>query len=404
MVIFGQPLEPLERPSMIVGVLKESFPGERRVALVPAAVGELAKKGLKVRIESGAGQEAGFLDEGYRASGGEVVRERRQAADVDVLLMVRGPTANPQGGAADLELTHRGQAIIGLLDPLGAAASGRVGALAERGGMSFALELLPRITRAQPMDALSSMASLAGYKAVILAAYAAPRLFPMMMTAAGTLVAARVLVLGAGVAGLQAIATAKRLGAVVEAYDVRPEAKEQVLSVGGKFVELGLDTRALSDRSGYARAQSEEFLARQQEALGAHVRAADAVITTAQVPGRRAPLLLTAAMMEGMKPGAVVVDLAAEQGGNCERTRAGETVEIGGVSILGPVNLPSTLPFHASQLYARNVSSFLLHLIGKDSGLQIRADDEIALETLVTRDGEIVHPRVREAAGLPRGA
>ncbi len=334
----------------------------------------LSKRGLQILVEGGAGRAAGFPDEAYRAAGAEVVRERRRAASADVLLMVRGPSANPHRGAADLELTHPGQVIIGLLNPLGASEA--MAALAERSVTSYALELVPRITRAQPMDALSSMSSLAGYKAVLLAADAAPRLFPMMMTAAGTLAPARVLVLGAGVAGLQAIATAKRLGAVVEAYDVRPEAKEQVLSVGGKFADLGLDTRALSDKSGYARAQGEEFLARQHEALAPHARAADAVITTAQVPGRRAPVLVTAAMMEGMKPGSVVVDLAAEQGGNCERTRPGETVEVGGVTLLGPVNLPSTLPFHASQLYSRNVSSFLLNLLGKNGALAIRADDE----------------------------
>jgi NAD(P) transhydrogenase subunit alpha len=380
---------------MNVGVLKESFPGERRVALVPAAVTELARKGFPVLLEADAGLAAGYPDGAYQSAGAEIARDRRAAAAADVLLMVRGPSANPSAGGADLELTHPGQTLIGLLDPLGSA--GRVGVLAERGLVAFALELMPRIARAQPMDALSSMASLAGYKAVLLAANEAPRLFPMMMTAAGTLAAAKVLVLGAGVAGLQAIATAKRLGAIVEAYDVRPEVKEQVQSVGGKFVELGLDTSALGDRGGYAKAQSSEFIARQQEALSAHVRAADAIITTAQVPGRRAPVLLTAAMMQGIKPGAIVVDLAAEQGGNCELTRPGETVQVHGVAILGPVNLPSTIPFHASQLYAKNLTSFLFHLVGRDAAVQIRLDDEIIRETLVTRDGSVVNLRVREA-------
>jgi NAD(P) transhydrogenase subunit alpha len=286
--------------------------------------------------------------------------------------------------------------LIGLQDPLGSP--DRVVGLANKRVTLFALELLPRITRAQSMDVLSSMANLAGYKAVLLAAGAAPRIFPMMMTAAGTLAAAKVLVLGAGVAGLQAIATAKRLGAVVEAYDVRPEVKEQVQSVGGKFVDLGLDTTALSDKSGYAKAQSAEFIARQQEALARFVRAADAVITTAQVPGRRAPVLLTAAMMKGMKPGSIVVDLAAEQGGNCEKTKRGETLEVDGVTVIGPVNLPSTMAFHASQLYAKNISTFLLNLVDKQGALELKPDDEIVRDTLVLKDGDVVNARVRDAA------
>jgi NAD(P) transhydrogenase subunit alpha len=380
---------------MNVGVLKESFPGERRVALVPATLAALLKRGFQILVERGAGQAAGYPDPAYRAAGAEVVGDRAAVGAADVLLMVRGPSAHATSGDADLALTHPGQALIGLLDPLGSAE--RIGALAERGLTAFALELLPRITRAQPMDALSSMASLAGYKAVLIAASEAPRIFPMMMTAAGTLVAAKVLVLGAGVAGLQAIATAKRLGAVVEAYDVRPEVKEQVQSVGGKFVALPLDTSALADQSGYARAQSAEFLAQQQEALASHVRAADVIITTAQVPGRQAPLLLTGAMMKGMRPGAVVVDLAAEQGGNCALTRPGQTVVSDGVTILGPLNLPSTMPLHASQLYSKNISAFLLNLIGPDSSILIRTEDEIIRETLVTRDGEVVSAKVRQA-------
>jgi len=271
-------------------------------------------------------------------------------------------------------------------------------ALAERRLTAFALELIPRISRAQSMDALSSMASLAGYKAVLLAAAHAPRVLPMMMTPAGTLSPAKVLILGAGVAGLQAIATAKRLGAVVEAYDVRPEVREQVQSVGGRFVDLGLDTRELADKSGYAKAASAEVLAAQQERLAQFVRAADVVITTAQVPGRRAPVLLTAAMQKGMKPGSVIVDLAAEQGGNCALTQPGETIEVDGVIILGPVNLPSSLPFHASQLYAKNVSTFLLGLVDEHGQLAPRLDDEIIAATLVTRDGAVVSARVREAA------
>jgi NAD(P) transhydrogenase subunit alpha len=381
---------------MKVGVIKESFPGERRVALVPAALATLRKKGLEVLVEAGAGVAAGYADAAFTAAGAAIEPDRRQVvAAADILIQVRGPGANPTHGAADLSLTHPGQVLVGLLDPLGAPQN--VVELARAGVTAFALELLPRITRAQAMDVLSSMANLAGYKAVLIAANAAPRLFPMMMTAAGTIVAAKVLVLGAGVAGLQAIATARRLGAVVEAYDVRPEVREQVHSVGGKFVDLGLETQELADKGGYAKAQSAEFLARQQEALAQFVRAADVVITTAQVPGRRAPTLVTRAMMRGMKPGAVVVDLAAEQGGNCEPTRAGETVDLDGVSIIGPLGLPSTLAFHASQLYAKNVATFLLGLLDKEGGLALRLDDEIIRDTLVTRDGDIVSPRVRHA-------
>jgi NAD(P) transhydrogenase subunit alpha len=247
------------------------------------------------------------------------------------------------------------------------------------------------------MDVLSAMANLAGYKAVLLAAAEATRILPLMMTAAGTLAPAKVLVLGVGVAGLQAIATAKRLGAVVEAYDVRPEVREQVQSVGGKFVDLELDTAKASDASGYAKAQSAEFLALQRERLAAYVRLADIVITTAQVPGRKAPILLTAAMLEGMKPGSVIVDLAAEQGGNCELTKPGETVEVDGVHIMGPVNLPSSLPFHASQLYAKNTATFVLALLDKQGALAVNMDDEIVRETLVARDGAVVHPRVKQA-------
>jgi NAD(P) transhydrogenase subunit alpha len=388
---------------MKVGVLRESYPGERRVALVPATVGPLAKKGFAVVIEAGAGKAAGYTDDAYQAAGAEVLADRKQVAQAaEILVLVRGGGANPVHADADLALTHPGQMVVGLLDPLGAP--GRVRAFADRKLTAFALELLPRITRAQSMDVLSSMASLAGYKAVLLAANQAPRIFPMMMTAAGTIAAAKVLVLGVGVAGLQAIATAKRLGAVVEAYDVRPEVKEQVLSVGGKFVELGLDTKDLADKSGYAKAQSAEFIARQQEALAQFVRQNDVVITTAQVPGRRAPVLLTAAMMKGMKPGSVVVDLAAEQGGNCAVTKAGETVDHEGVSVVGPVNLPSTMAFHASQLYSKNVATFLLGLLDKHGQLALKMDDEIIANTLLTKDGEVLSARVKDALAAQKTA
>jgi NAD(P) transhydrogenase subunit alpha len=381
---------------MKVGIVRETFPGEHRVALVPGVVGSLAKRGIEVLAEAGAGVAAGHGDAAYAAAGVVIVPERRKVfSESDVLLMVRSPGANPVGGDDDLSAMHAGQVVVGLADPLGAP--DRAVAVAKRGVTLFALELLPRITRAQPMDVLSSMASLAGYKAILLAAVRSPRIFPMMMTAAGTLSPARVLVLGAGVAGLQAIATARRLGALVQAYDVRPEVREQVLSVGGKFVDLGLSVDQATDRSGYARAQSAEFLAAQRERLAEYIRAADVVVTTAAVPGRRAPLLITAAMQKGMKPGSVIVDLAAETGGNCELTRPGQEVELDGVTILGPVNLPASIPFHASQLYAKNISAFLLHLVSPEGVLQIRRDDEITRETLVALGGELVHPRVKDA-------
>lgn len=387
---------------MKAGVIQESYPGERRVALVPGVMAALKKRGVEVLVQAGAGVAAGYPDDAFAAAGAKVLASRAEVVQQsELLLQVRGPGANPERGAADLALTRPGQVLIGLMNPLGAP--DRAAAMADKRCTVFALELLPRITRAQSMDVLSSMANLAGYKSVLLAANASPRLFPMMMTAGGTVAAARVLVLGAGVAGLQAIATAKRLGAIVEAYDVRPEVREQVLSVGGKFVDLGLEAQQ-ADQGGYAKAQSREFIAQQQEKLAGFVRAADAVITTAQVPGRRAPILLTAAMMKGMKPGAVVVDLAAEQGGNCELTHPGETREVDGVTVIGPVNLPSTLAFHASQLYAKNVSTFVLNLLDAQGALSLRMEDEIIRDTLVARDGALVHSRVQEALTGTRSA
>jgi NAD(P) transhydrogenase subunit alpha len=273
-------------------------------------------------------------------------------------------------------------------------------ALGAEGVTGFAVELIPRITRAQSMDALSSMATIAGYKAVVLAADTLPQLFPMLMTAAGTISAARVFVVGAGVAGLQAIATARRLGAVVEAYDVRPAVKEQVLSLGAKFVELPLEAADAQDKGGYAKAMDEDFYRRQRETMSRVVAQSDVVITTAAVPGKKAPVLITGAMLEAMKPGSVVVDLAAEQGGNCELTRPGETLVHGGVTILGPLNVPSSIPHHASQMYAKNITNFVRPML-KDGALGIDTSDELVRETLVVRDGEVVHPRVRELLGLP---
>ncbi len=383
---------------MIVGIPKETFPGERRVAIIPATLPALAKAGLEVKIEAGAGVEAGFLDAAYREKGAAIVATRADLfAGSDIVLTVRSAGANPEAGRADIPLLRAGQTLIGMLEPLSAPAA--IKELAPSGATVFALELMPRITRAQSMDVLSSMATIAGYKAVLLAASTLPRMFPMMMTAAGTLTPARVLVMGAGVAGLQAIASARRLGAVVEAYDVRAAAKEQVLSMGAKFLELGLDAGDAEDKGGYAKAMGEDFYRRQQEALAAAVARFDVVITTAAVPGKRAPILITKEAVHHMAPGSVIVDLAGERGGNCELTRAAETVVENEVTILGPLNLPTSVPTHASQMYAKNVSTFLLHLL-KEGKLPVDLEDEITRETLVARNGDVVHQQLREMLGL----
>ncbi len=379
---------------MIVGVPKETFPGERRVALVPALLPLLKKATLDVVIEAGAGAAAGCPDASYREHGARSVETRRELFETaEIVLQVRTPGANPAAGHLDLAHVRSGQVLIGFAEPLLAGAAIRD--LATRGATTFAMELMPRITRAQSMDALSSMATIAGYKAVLLAAAALPRIFPMLMTAAGTVAAARAFIVGAGVAGLQAIATARRLGAKVEAYDVRPAVKEQVQSLGARFVELPLETGGAEDQGGYAKAQDEAFYRRQRDLLARVVAANDVVITTALVPGRKAPILVTGEMVAGMAPGSVVVDLAAERGGNCELTRPDETVVANGVTILGPTNLPATVPYHASQMYAKNIATFLLHLV-KGGAVQIDLADEITRETLVTRGGEVVHPRVKE--------
>jgi NAD(P) transhydrogenase subunit alpha len=384
---------------MIVGVPRESYPGERRVALVPAVVPVLAKTGYQVIVERAAGEAAGYPDAGYVERGARIVAGRREVFEAaDVVLQVLGHGANDRTGRDDLPLFRRGQALIGFLRPLDSAETVRE--IAARGVTAFAVELMPRITRAQSMDALSAMSTVAGYKAVLVAADLLPRMFPMLMTAAGTVTPARVLVIGAGVAGLQAIATARRLGAVVSGYDVRPAVKEQIESLGARFVELPLETAGAEDRLGYARAQDEEFYRRQRELMARVVRESDVVITTAVVPGRRAPVLVTADMVASMAPGSVVVDLAAERGGNCELTRPHETVDAGGVAVVGAVNLAGRVPYHASQMYARTLVAFLQHLT-VEGRLGVDVQDEITRETLLTRDGEVVHPRTREALGLP---
>ncbi len=382
---------------MIVGVPRETYPGERRVALVPGAVPALRDAGHTVLVEAGAGAAAGYPDALYLEHGARTVPSRPELfASADAVIQVLCHGANDRTGAADLALLRPGQVLIGFLRSLGSPATVRDIALT--GATAFAMELMPRITRAQGMDALSAMATVTGYKAVLVAAGAVPRMFPMLMTAGGTVTPARVLVIGAGVAGLQAIATARRLGAVVSAYDIRPAAKEQVLSLGARFVELPLDAADAQDARGYARAQDEAFYQRQRDLLARAVADSDVVVTTAVVPGRKAPVLITASMVAGMAPGSVIVDVAAEQGGNCELTRPHETATLGGVTVIGAVNLAGTVPYHASQLYSKTAGTFFLHL-AKD-GAPGDPDDEIARETLVTRGGEVVHARVREALGL----
>lgn len=376
---------------MVIGVPKETYPNEQRVALIPALIPSLHKAGFEVLIEAGAGEAAGFPDTEYQEAGAHLVNSRADLfAKADILLQVRTAGANPHFDE-DLPLLREGQILIGLMEPLWKAEV--MPRLAERGVIAFAMELMPRISRAQSMDVLSSMAMVAGYKAVLLAASHLPKMFPLMMTAAGTVQPARVFVIGAGVAGLQAIATARRLGAVVEAYDIRPAAKGEAESLGAKFVSLGLESEEAQEATGYAKAFDEAFYRRQQQLLASVIARNDVVITTAAVPGKRAPLLINAQMVRAMRPGAVIVDLAAEWGGNCELTRAGETVVEHGVTIIGAVNLASTVPFHASQLYSRNLANFLT-LLFKEG--QLNLEDEITRSTLVTYHGAVVHPRVQE--------
>jgi NAD(P) transhydrogenase subunit alpha len=366
--------------------------------MIPELISSLKKLGGEVAVQAGAGAESGFGDGRYEAAGASVTSSRKEIfARSEVILQVRTLGANLNEGRQDLELFRAGQILIGMAEPLSqprAAAD-----LAERGVTLMALELMPRITRAQSMDVLSSMATIAGYKAVLLAAVRLSKIFPMLMTAAGTLTPAKVFVIGAGVAGLQAIATARRLGAVVSGYDVRPVVKEQVESLGARFIVMELETGSSEDKGGYAKAMDEEFYRKQRIMMTKVVAENDVVITTAAVPGRKAPVLITAEMVMGMSAGSVIVDLAAEQGGNCELTRAGETVQADGVTIMGPLNLPATAAHHASQMFARNVSAFLKHLL-KDGQLQMNLDDEITRETLVAMGGQIVHPRIRQLMGL----
>ncbi len=384
---------------MIVSALKEVFPGEQMVALTPAAAASLVKQGMEVHIESGAGVAAGFPDAAYAKAGATVVPDRiTLLRQTDILVQVHALGANTSASGADMAELKRGVVIIAFADPLTDKSAMQL--LSQSAVTLLAMELVPRITRAQSMDALSSMASLAGYKAVLIAAEKLGKIFPMMITAAGTITPAKVFVIGAGVAGLQAIATARRLGAQVSAFDVRPAVKEQVQSLGARFIELPLQAAEAQTPAGYARQQTAEEQRRQRELMAHSVSEADIVISTAAVPGKKAPILISDDMVAGMEAGSIVVDLAASRGGNCSLTRPDEVVVHQGVTILGPTNLTATLPVHASQMYANNMVNVLKHLV-KNGQCLLDLQDQITREMLVMREGVILNPRVRELLGLP---
>lgn len=384
---------------MIVGVPKESFPGERRVALAPGAIPGLLKAGLEVVLEAGAGVEAGYTDADFTAKGVKILADRAEVfRTADIILQVLCYGSNDKTGKADLPLLRKDQVLIGFLRPLGNLET--VQGIASAGVTSFSVEMMPRTTRAQSMDVLSSMGTICGYKAVVIAADHLPRIFPMLTTAAGTITPARVFIIGAGVVGLQAIATARRLGAITSAYDVRPAVKEQVQSLGGRFVELPIEAADAQDARGYARPQDESFYQKQRELLGRVVVESDVVISAAVIPGKKSPILITTEMVRGMALGSVIIDLAAERGGNCELTKAGEKIVEHGVTIIGGINVASSVPYHASQMYAKNVCAFLLHLM-KDGKMGMNLEDEITRDTLLTRGGEVVNARVREFYKLP---
>jgi NAD(P) transhydrogenase subunit alpha len=381
-----------------VGVVRETYPGERCVALVPRSVDVLIKAGLSVAIEPSAGAAAGYSDDQYAARGAKLASRADIFKESGIIAQFRSLGANPEAGRADLAQLQRGQVVLGMGEPLTAVQE--VSDLAGKGVTFFALELMPRITRAQSMDVLSSLATISGYEAVILAAQSLPKMFPMLMTAAGTVTPAKAFVLGVGVAGLQAISTAKRLGAVVSAYDVRPAVKDQILSVGAKCVSLDVEAGSAEDKGGYAKAMDEAFYRRQRELMKEVIREHDVVISTAAVPGKRAPILITTEMVEAMAPGSVIIDIAAVRGGNCELTQPGKTVVHNGVTILGPTNFASMAPYHASQMFSANVTTFLRHLLGFLPLAAGPVEDEIVRDTLVAHAGAVVHPRVRETAGL----
>ena len=387
---------------MIVGTVKETFPGERRVALTPGVVPGLVKAGYKVLVEADAGIQAGYEDSEFSDKGASIASSRDEVfSAADVMLQVRGYGANLENGRADTSRFRRGQVLIATFEPL--TSLDAVRETAATGVTLFALELVPRITRAQSMDVLSSMGTIAGYRATLLAAQHLPKMFPMMMTAAGTIKPAKVFVIGVGVAGLQVIASSKRLGAQVKAYDIRPVAKEQVESLGAKFVEMELDAGSSEDKGGYAKAMDEEFYRKQRELMTRVVADHDAVVTTAAVPGKKAPVLVTREMVQGMSVGSVIIDIAAERGGNCELTRPGEVVREHGVTIVGPLNLASDVPYHASQMYSKNITTLLLHMT-QEGKLELDTSDEIIRDTMVTHDGEVSNERIRDALGLAGAA
>lgn len=381
-----------------VGVLKETFPGERCVGLVPRTVDVLGKAEMLVLVEPGAGVAAGYPDDQYTERGAKLSDRAAIAQAADVIVQFRSVGANPEAGRADLALFRPGQIVIGMGDPLTSLKEGAD--MAATGASYFALELIPRTTRAQSMDVLSSLATISGYESVLVAATTLPKLFPMLMTAAGTIKPAKVFVVGAGVAGLQAIATAKRLGAVVSAYDVRSAVKDQIVSVGARFVTLDVEAVAAEDKGGYAKAMDESFYKRQRELMLEVVKEHDVVITTAAVPGKKAPILITKEMVEAMAPGSCVVDIAAVRGGNCELTQPDQVVDHNGVTILGPTNFSAMAPYHASQMFSSNVATFLKHL-ADFLPLETIPDDDIVSETLLTHKGEVRNARVREGLGLP---
>jgi NAD(P) transhydrogenase subunit alpha len=368
------------------------------VAIVPRSVEALKKSDIGVILEPSAGVAAGYTDDQYIAKGATTASREEIFAQADILIQFRSLGANPTAGRADLRSLRAGQIVMGLGEPLTAVREARD--LAATGVSFFALELIPRTTRAQSMDVLSSLATISGYEAVLLAAQSLPKIFPMLMTAAGTITPAKVFVIGAGVAGLQAIATARRLGSVVSAYDVRPAVKDQIVSVGAKFISLDVEATAAEDKGGYAKVMDEAFYRRQRELMMEVIREQDVVISTAAVPGKKAPILITTEMVEAMAPGSVIMDIAAVRGGNCELTRPGETVIHKGVTILGPTNFASMAPYHSSQMFSANAITFLKHLIGF---LPLSSDvtDDIVTDTLVTHGGEVTNSRVREALGLP---
>jgi NAD(P) transhydrogenase subunit alpha len=389
---------------MKIGVPKEIAANETRVALIPDTVGQLTRKGLQVVVETGAGQLASYLDEAYQKAGATIAPDAATVyAEADMICKVQRPLMNDQLGKSEIALMKPGTVLITFFQPL--VNHDLVRQLADARVTSFSMDAIPRITRAQSMDALSSMSTIAGYKAVLIAAGRMGRFFPLLMTAAGSVPPARVFVLGAGVAGLMAIATARRLGAVVEAFDVRPAVKEQVESLGAKFVEMPLEENA-ETAGGYATQLSEDAHKREVELLHKHAKDSDVIITTALIPGRPAPVLITADMVRDMKPGSVIVDLAAENGGNCELTEAGQELIKHNVWVLGPLNVPATMPIHASQLYSKNIANLLALLVNKEAQFGPNYEDEIVAGTCITRDGEIVHAAVKSAveANLQRSA